>query len=308
MPKILYIGMFGKLWDEEGIARGLEANGATVDRISEKEFVTSHYEEMINENGYDYALFAKLKIGAPQRKRVVEYAKEKGVFTTCLVPDLYWGLSREYRIRQDPIFQADLVLTPDGGERDWGKVNHQVFRQAIPDEFCYIDEPGKQYAHDVVFVGALNPEYPYRTQLVTNIQKRYKDFMWYGNTNPDEVRGHSLNKVYASAGVIIGESVYAPFYWSNRIYETLGRGGFCIHPNIPGLKDEYTPYEHFIPYHHGDFEGLFEIIDYYLKHPEKRKAIGLAAYEHTKKHHTQSVRCKQLLEVLRTAHNKLRAA
>jgi spore maturation protein CgeB len=128
--------------------------------------------------------------------------------------------------------------------------------------------------------------------------------MWYGNSNPDEVRGHSLNKVYSSAGVIIGESVYAPFYWSNRIYETLGRGGFCVHPNIPGLKDEYTPYEHFIPYRHGDYEGLFEIIDYYLKHPEKRKAIGTAAYEHTKKNHTQSVRCKQLLDVLLAAHDK----
>jgi hypothetical protein len=304
MPKILYVGMFGKLWDEEGIARGLEANGATVDRISEKEFHYPLFEEMMRMNGYDYLIFAKLKIGAPHRKAVVEFAKKQGVFSVCLVPDLYWGLSREYRIRQDPIFQADLVLTPDGGERNWGKVNHHVFRQAIPDEFCYEDTYGRQYAHDVVFVGALNPEYPYRTELVRNIEKRYGEkFMWYGKANPDEVRGHSLNKVYASAGVVIGESVYAPHYWSNRIYETLGRGAFMVHPTIPGLKEEYEPYKHFIPYHHGDFDGLFEIIDYYHWHPDKRREIGHAAYEHTKQHHTQSVRCKQLLELLRSTHN-----
>lgn len=302
MPsRILYIGGFGKLWDEEGIARGLEANGCEVIRMDERGFDINEYRRQIAEKP-DVLLFAKLKLDVPYREKVVSLAKEHGVTTVCWMPDLYWGLSREYRIKVDPIFKADFVLSPDGGDRDWGKVNHHLLRQAIPDKYCYIEKanPG----NDVLFVGSLNGEYPYRTKLVLAITRRYGDrFKWYGNTNSDEMRGTALNKLYASSGVVIGESVYAPFYWSNRIYETLGRGGFMVHPKIPGLCNEYTPYEHYIPYNHGDFDGLFEIIDYYLKHPEKRVAIGKAAREHTKKHHTMSVRCKQFLEILRLPHH-----
>lgn len=302
MTKVLHIGGFEKLWDEEGVARGLEANGVTVVRMDERSFDFDNYRATIANEKPDILLFAKLKIPTSKRQLVIDYAKENAVTTVCWMPDLYWGLSREYRIKVDPMFKADYVFTPDGGERDWGKVNHRTLRQAIPDKYCFMVD--KEPGDSVVFVGSTNPEYPYRWQLIKTLGKRYPDkFEWYGRNNSDEVRGTALNDLYARAGVVMGESVYAPFYWSNRIYETLGRGGFLVHPNVPGLKDEYEPYEHFIPYRHGEYEELFEIIDYYLKHPEKRKKIREAAYEHTKKHHTMSVRCKQFLELLRTPHN-----
>lgn len=296
--RVLYVGSFRKVWDEEGVARGLEANGVEVVRMEEAGFDFKEYKKAIDEKP-GALLFAKLKVLSSNRSQIVQYAKDKKVWTACLVPDLYFGLSREYKVQSDPIFKADVVMTPDGGERDWGTVQHRVLRQAIPDEFCYIGKPDEERGNDIIFVGCFNPEYPYRAEMLMLLKERYGSrFTWYGKGDSDEVRGHDLNTLYASSKIVIGDSVWSPNYWSNRIYETLGRGGFLIHPCNPGLEREYTPYKHYIPYKPGDFQGLFRIIDHYLEDERHRKEIQLAARWETKLRHTQSVRCKDLVHYL----------
>ena len=54
------------------------------------------------------------------------------------------------------------------------------------------------------------------------------------------VKMDNLNDLIASCKVIIGESIIHPYYWSNRIYETIGRGGFCLHAYHEGIENEYT--------------------------------------------------------------------
>lgn len=248
---------------------------------------------------FDAVLFAKLKINTTNRNQVVQVAKDAKVWTACLVPDLYFGLSREYKVWNDAIFKADVVMTPDGGERDWKNIQHRLVRQAIPDEYCYIGKPDEEKGNDIIFVGCFNPEYPYRAQMLMLLRERYgKRFTWYGKADSDEVRGHDLNTLYASSKIIIGDSVWSPNYWSNRIYETLGRGGFLIHPGVPGIEKDYKPYEHFIPYKPNDFQGLFRIIDHYLEDEDRRKDIALAARWHTKTNHVQSIRCKEVKHYL----------
>ena len=67
-------------------------------------------------------------------------------------------------------------------------------------------------------------------------------------------------------------------------------------PDIEGIRDEYEPYKHFIPYVWNNLEGLKEKINYYLERPKERKAIGMAAMKHTKENHTLINRCKQFCE------------
>jgi spore maturation protein CgeB len=66
-----------------------------------------------------------------------------------------------------------------------------------------------------------------------------------------------------------------------------------------GLDEEFTPYEHFIPYEYGDFKGLKEKIDYFLTHDAEREKIRLAGFEHCKANHTYGHRVREMLKVLR---------
>lgn len=225
------------------------------------------------------------------------------VKTVSWVFDLYYGLSREYKVGLDAIFKCDLFLSPDGGHDEWfeGKgVTHKLLRQGIHDEFCYKSVAVKEYDYDVVFVGTKNGQWRHRQNLCAFLSNTYgKRFKWFGRTEDDkEIRGHDLNALYASAKVVVGDSVYSPYYFSNRIYETLGRGGFLIHPMIEGLDKEYEPYKHFIPYKFGEFESLKEKIDYFLTKDDERKKISDLALEHTKKNHTLINRCEQFLTMI----------
>lgn len=294
---IAYVGSFTRLHDEEGMARALEGLGHDVQRWEEKTFVPNDIGHLVQSKP-DFVLFAKLKIAPGSASRLVGECKEAGIRTVCLVPDLYFGLTREVSIRQRvPMFQADLVCTPDGGhDTEWKEagIRHALVRQGIPEGECYDGQRGNPY--DIVFVGTQNPEFPYRTDLMRKLSSRYEDrFLWVGRHDANECRGSRLNDLLASAKIVVGDSVYSPHYWSNRVYETLGRGGFLIHPVVPGLEDEFDFYEHFIPYAYGDFDGLTKKIDYYLEHPEDRELIRKAGQSHVKAHYTLTHRAKELL-------------
>ena len=294
--KIYYIGSFKRIHDEEGIARTLESLGHTVIRAEEIYFRSI---QKFIEDKPDLVLFAKLKIVSGLRQQLIDQCKQAGIPTICWVPDLYIGISRERLVlSRDAIFQADLVLTPDGGHDalwDRYKVNHRVLRQGMYQDECKL-EPPKEEPFDICFVGTENGEFPYRVDLMERLQKRYGNrFRWIGRTNSDHVRSLDLNALYSSVKVVVGASVYSPRYWSNRVYETLGRGGFLIHPRIEGLDEEFTYYKHLVPYDYGDYVGLYEKIDYYLTHDTEREAIRLAGFEFTKENHTLLQRCKQLL-------------
>jgi len=268
--KIVYIGSFGHLWDEEGNARSLEKLGCEVIRIPEKDFRFDKALFKIRQVNPDLVLMAKLKVPTLGDAFIYELKRNR-IYTVSWLWDLYFGLPRRWRMIREPYFKADLVLSPDGGhEKEFKKikVNHKVLRQAIYDEYCYKGEFQRKYDYDVVFVGCENLHWLYRTKLSNFLNKYYK-FRWFGKHNTLEVRGSKLNDLYASAKIVMGDSVNSPHYWTNRVYETLGRGGFLIWPEIEGF-DAYKPYEHFIPYKINDWKGLKEKIDYFLKKPKER--------------------------------------
>lgn len=299
--RIVYIGNFSELYHEEGRARSFEKIGCDVYRYEEKRFTEDKLKEII-ELKPDFVLFAKLKIEPLLKAKIIPVLKENNIKTVSWNPDLYFGLARESILRDsNSIFKADYVLTPDGGhDKEWKElgINHKTLRQGIFDEEC---KTGKQInVPRIIFVGTENPEFPYRAKLMNYLARKYKsDFGWFGRFNSLEIRDDKLNDLYASAKIVIGDSVYSPHYWSNRIYETIGRGGFIIHPMIEGLDKEYTPYKHFVPYEYNDFKGLFEKIDYFIRNEKERREIAKAGFEYTKQNHTLVNRVKQLLELIK---------
>ena len=89
-----------------------------------------------------------------------------------------------------------------------------------------------------------------------------------------------------------------PYYWSDRVYETLGRGGFIIHPRIKGMEDDFEDKKHLVFYEFGDFEQLKREIDFYLEADDLREEIRRQGHEHVKKNHTYLNRWTTILESL----------
>ena len=293
--KIAFVGSFQNLWDEEGIARSFEKIGEEVIRFPEESFDARQALVAIAEEKPDLVLMAKLKVD--HREFFIKEIKRMKIPTASWTFDLYFGHRRESKIDEDVIFKTDFVFGPDGGNvqrfRDKG-INYHLLRQGIYDEYCYKGKWDKRFTSDVAYVGGI--QYGHREVLCQYLKKF--NFERYGRLATLHVRGSDLNDLYASASIIIGDSMASPRYWSNRLYETLGRGGFLIFTDIEGLNEEYEPYKHFIPFKFYGFQSLGEKIDYFLKHPEEREKISNAALEHTKEHHTLINRCRQFLEIV----------
>jgi hypothetical protein len=217
--------------------------------------------------------------------------------------DLYFGLARGKDLEKDPFFQSDFVFSADGGHQKEFKahgINHFFLPPAILKDSCYRGKFIPEQNHKVIFVGSYNyhKEWDYRPKLINWLTETYgKDFRLYGAR--ESVRGDALNNLYESAEVVVGDSTWSENYWSDRIPETLGRGGFLIHPGVSGLENQFIPYKHFIPYMPGDFESLKEIIDYYAEHKIERDAIRHAAAEHVKKNHTYENRVNEMMATLK---------
>ena len=148
----------------------------------------------------------------------------------------------------------------------------------------------KKYECDIAFIGSV---YNIRAIFVDALKKKYGDkFKVFS-----DVFGKDFNDLCVSAKIIVSPKFPSnDWFWSNRIYKTMGAGGFMLHPYCEKLKKHYTAGEHYEDYQ--DQEELFMKIDYYLKHEKERKAIQKAGYEKSIKDHTYTLRIKKLLKCL----------
>lgn len=228
--------------------------------------------------------------------------RSHGIKTCSFHLDRYWGLNildrREDKIGEHPFWRTDAVFTADGGnqQRFAGKgIVHHWLPPGVVRRDCYLGTPREDLRIDVGFVGATgyHPEYPFRGELIEFLKEtygeRFRVFQGY--------RGNSLNDLYESIRVVVGDSCFggSDYYWSDRVPETLGRGGFLIHPaskglTIPGLVT-------FAP---TDLRELRKKIDYYLDafNYDERDNLQMAAHNWVKKYETYHNRMETLLRVM----------
>ena len=317
--KILYVGNFteidsplGYCPNAEWISDTFEELGHKVIRVNERN--SSAYDVLKELRGADLLLTEEGRLDGDfsndgshdiivgKFARVMDRAKALGIPTVPWLTNIFWGIMRrEIQIQTNPIFKADIVFSTDGGHdkefKDAG-VNHKLLRQGIYGPEAYIGTPTYNTRAKVGFIGSIYEEiWPYRAKMVTFLKSVYgENFGHFGARG--EIRHDELNNLIATLKIVVGDTVYSPNYWSNRIYEMLGRGAFLIHPMVPGLEEEFIPYKHFIPFNFGDLEGLKDKIDYYLAHDEERHKIQMAGFEYCKEHHTYEKRVKKLLQTL----------
>jgi hypothetical protein len=311
LAKIVFLGNFRvDFTSESHHAKSLESLGHNVTRLQETEINA--------ENILAHALRSDLFVwihthgwntpGLLSMEKVLDTLKENNIPSMTYHLDLWFGLQRQKDLEVMPVYKKiGHFFTVDSKMAQWFNEETDVKGHYLPagvfgEECIHKDSTKKK---DVIFVGSkkYHPEWQYRTQLVDWLDKVYGDrFEHYGNGGVESARGLKLNKLYWSTKVVVGDTLCLNFnypdYWSDRIYETLGRGGFLIHPYIPGIEKEFVDREHVVFYEYGNFDQLKELVDYYLTHEEEREEIRKAGHELVKNNYTYRHRWQHIFKEL----------
>lgn len=315
MLRIGYVGNFGPSHSTENHVR--QALGALgVDVAPLQEDVPATWDLLasanVEEYEWDFVLWTRTRWDPPidvnvQRGALVAL-EQAGVPTVGFHLDRWFGLAREPEVRTEPFFAVDLLVTADGGhEHEFATagVNHHWMPPAVSEFECEPGTPTARFSSPLAFVGSwqgYHPEWQHRAQLVEHLQRTWgRQIKFWPRPGEHAVRGRDLRDLYASTLINVGDSCLAgdaTHYWSDRIPETLGRGGFLLHPYVEGLGDSFDLGEHLVVWQLGDWDQLDRLIAYYLANPDRARQIAAAGRAQVLTHHTYTVRMRQLLRVL----------
>ena len=315
MAKITFLGNFQVDFSSENHhAKSLEALGHTVVKFQEgrgttigkvlREAATSDLFVWVHTHGWHTP--------GQERIDILRELRESNVPTMTYHLDLWFGLKRQHDLENDPFYKnIGHFFATDKLMADWFNENTAVRGHFLPAGVfapeCYIhpDYDGT-FDYDVIFVGSKNyhPEYPYRPKLVNALRELYGDRFLHvgGDGDTGVVRGDELNRIYARSKIAIGDTLNInfnyPYYSSDRLFESTGRGGFTIYPNIVGLDAFFEDKKEIIFYDHGNLTDLKEKINYHLEHDEERESIRMAGHERAKREHTYKNRWQTILKEL----------
>lgn len=309
--RVAYLGNFSAPHSTENeVRKAWEALGHHVDAIQEQDADWGTLPQRLD--GVDLLMWTRTADldRAPNdvKLEVLGKLEAAGIPTVAYHLDRWFGLHREDAVAREPFFRCSVVITADGGHQgrfeDLG-INHHWLPPAVSEFECVEGTPRDEYASDVAFVGSwqgYHREWRHRPALVKCLQHAYADrVQFWPRPGEHAVRGEALRDLYASTKVNVGDSCLSggvTRYWSDRIPETLGRGGFLLHPNVVGLDEHFTPGEHLDTWDVGDWDGLRDLIDLYLDDPVARETIADAGRRHVLEHHTYTVRMRQLCDLV----------
>lgn len=239
-------------------------------------------------------------------------ARRADVPTVAFHLDRWWGLTangRQDSVWTEPFFRCEHFFSTDGAhDLEWAVagVNHVWMPPAVSEFECVPGTPRDEWRSDIGFLGSVrgyHPENPHRQELVRWLRDTYGDrFRQFPGDGRPGIRGDDLRDLIASVKVWVGDSCLAPRvdggpmvrYWSDRVPEITGRGGFLLHPHVEGLDEATALTVDTWPM--GDWGLLQGKIMWWLDRDHERSVRAGAAREHVLKHHTYTVRMAQVLE------------
>lgn len=317
--RVAYVGNLGEgsapHSTENHVAQALRAVGVEVLAVHEQRFGWDPAEIP----AVDFVLWTHTHGFAPERThgrqfRFLDAMRHRGIPTVGYHLDRWWDLRREHQLNE-PFFGCDLVCTADGGNQDrFGAagIEHVWFPPGVSEFECVPGTYRSELASDVAFVGSwaggYHPESAHRAKLVEFLGAPYGDrCAFWPRPGHDAVRGDMLRDLYVSVKVLVGDSCLVGTgknraYISDRIPETVGRGGFLVHPRVDEVTDGtlYTEGEHLWCWEAGDWDGLANTIDAALTDDQERQRVSKRGRQHVLTHHTYTVRMRELLSLLRT--------
>lgn len=214
-------------------------------------------------------------------RETVGMLKAKGIPSIGYHLDLFFGVSRGGRdYANEPMFQLEHLFSPSADHEEsfaalGTGVQHHYLPPGVLEASCYRGRKRAAYGHvEVAFMGSLgyHPEWPHRPRLIAELTKRFgPTFAQFGHEEDKKMRGRMLNDFYASVPVLAGDSLCLNHeqstYWSDRVYETLGRGGLLVMPQINALE---TQFDSQLPmWDWNDWDMMEHEIRYWLSNPSE---------------------------------------
>ncbi len=318
MANIVFLGNFKVPFSSENHhAKSLEALGHKVMRMQEQEMPSDKIYRRTRE--FNASLFIWVHThgwqtpGSYSMDDILERFHEQGIQTMTYHLDLWFGLQRQKDLEEDNFYKTiGNFFTVDKLMADWFNENTNVkghfLTAGVYGPECYLDKSydKNNFDYDVIFVGSkrYHPEYPYRPELIDFLRATYGSRFLHvgGDGDTGTVRGEELNLIYAKSKIAIGDTLNIgfnyPYYTSDRLFESTGRGGFTIYPRILGLDDYFIDGKEIVFYEHGNLQDLKEKIDYYLINDEERESIRIAGHNRAKAEHTYKQRWQAILSEL----------
>ena len=146
---------------------------------------------------------------------------------------------------------------------------------------------------DVIFIGNFDSKYHLnRADILNKIKEKNKVKIISGNTN----NTHNMGFLYKNSSFCLAISPQYDGYTSNRLYNILSYGGFCLTLYFPGIEDLFENHKHLVWFK--EPEEANEIIDYYYSHPRKYAKIKKQGREHYLKNHTPEHRIEAMFRIL----------
>jgi hypothetical protein len=146
---------------------------------------------------------------------------------------------------------------------------------------------------DVLFTGTHLPAASRRYEFVQQMVRRYGRRFVHVRGG---LYGDALGEAYRRARVVVApDSPVTDRYWSNRVYNVLGRGGYVLHKHSVGLVNQYAGALDT----YADFDDLCLKIDAVLGADAYRRARSLEGWETTRVSQTYYHRCAEMIQALR---------
>ena len=279
---IVFIGSpyFGRRLDDfyrtgNYVSKALESHSVEVVKASPSLSLEDMKKTIVRERP-DFVLYGKVM----NFNGLVDWLKDNQILSVFWLYDLAWGASpvatdNRNKILGKKIHNSDIFFSTDGGhDSEWRSagVDHLTLRQGIS-AADRIWVPRKDMEFDIVFIGS--PYFGRRQQLIAFLKDRYGK--WFRHISSG-LRGMRLNELVQSVKIVVGDSFPSPQYWSNRVYEMTGRGGFLIHSDVEGLAQEFAPGEEIVLFPYDDLGELELKIDRYLEDDCERERIRINGF------------------------------
>lgn len=236
----------------------------------------------------DILLFHKSAMSPDELKNAFRDLRVKRKI--CWYFDKVWGVRVEWINKILPMVDK-LFITDETWTKEHPDPKYHILRQGVGEE----QKEGINIPIEgqIVFAGSIYGE---RSNFVKSLQKRY------GNnfkliTEKASLFNQDFSNLAVSTPIMVAPHYPSDdYYWSSRVYITIGSGGFLIHPRFKGLEKEYKDKREIVYY--DNEEDMFQKIDYYLEHREEREAIRKTGYEKTRAKYTYTHRVAELLKNL----------
>lgn len=289
--------------DEIAIAFALEKLGHSVTPVHEKRrHRTPEQQDALERGNFDMCLFHKHEVVS----EIAHLSKRMPCafwyfdMVRSVIDDPSLKSRSEFRIRwmQDVLSHVIAGFCTDGDYVAADATGKLVWLMQGADERV-AGFGAKQHATAPILFTGMKHHGRDRANHIDHLHARWGDkFTVLGDGGPKRrVHGRELADLFASTRIVIAPNGPSTgMYWSNRVFLTLGFGGFLLHPYCEDLTKYYNGDELEM---YRSVEECDALIERYLDDPDGRYRMQVAGFNRTMKDHLYRHRCEELIRVVK---------